>query len=299
MRKQNLSIGAFVNRLNIVDELLSRKNILKHHFVVSSVYGSFPNVLWNGGRTLIHHASNISGEREWYKRVNHLWYDPEGMESLIRSYNEKGIGVRYTYSNALITKKNLRDKRANLTLELAHNSMNAVITGNPLIEEYVRKYYPKFKIISSATSKSNLSVSFLKKRIDEVDLLVLPPEFNDKYTLISKLGVGKVEILINERCVPYCPNRQAHYKGISQSQLTWDPGFQENSYYSRCPVYRGMVQNVPVDTLALSERKITVLQQLGVHNFKFVGRHLSRDKFVWEADTMLVKNKYRPFAMPS
>jgi hypothetical protein len=130
MNKQNLSIGAFVNRLAVVDDLLSRKNILKHRFVISSVFGTFPNVIWNGGRTLLHYCSNFTTEREWYEKVNHLWYDPQGMESLIRFYNEKGIGARYTYSNSLLTKRHLSDKRANLTLELAHNSMNAVITGN-------------------------------------------------------------------------------------------------------------------------------------------------------------------------
>jgi collagenase-like PrtC family protease len=219
------------------------------------------------------------------------------MESLIRSYNDRGIGIRYTYSNLLITKKHLNDKRANLTLELAHNSMNAVITGNPLVEEYVRKHYPKFKIISSATSQKNLSVSFLKKRISEVDLLVLPPEYNDKYELIERLGVDKLEILINERCAPYCPNRRAHYRAISKTQICWDPKFEGENYFSHCPVYRGMRQNTQIETLVLSDKKITALQRIGIHNFKFVGRHLSRDGFVQEVDKVLIKEKCRPYTL--
>jgi collagenase-like PrtC family protease len=296
MKKQNLSMGAFVNRLNIVDGLLSRKKVLKHNLIISSLYGTFPNVIWNGGRTLIHYYSNITDKKEWYKKVNYLWYDPQGMESLIRSYNEKGIGVRYTYSNLLITKKQLSDNRANLTLELAHNPMNAVITGNPLVEEYVRKHYPKFKIISSATSQKNLSVPFLKKRIDEVDLLVLPPEYNEKYELMNRLGVDKLEILINERCAPYCPNRQAHYAAISKTQICWDPKFEGENYFSHCPVYQGIRQNIQVETMVLSDRKITALQKLGVHNFKFVGRHFSRDEFVFEVDRVLIKDRFRRYS---
>jgi hypothetical protein len=296
MRKQNLSIGAFANRLGVADDLLSSKGILKHRFVISSLYGTFPNVAWNGGRNFVHFSSNISDEKEWNEKINYLWYDPQGMESLIRTYNEKGVGIRYTYSNMLIGKKDLNDERANLTLEVAHNSMNAVITGNLLIEEYVRKHYPKYKIISSATSQKNLSVNFLKKRIDEVDILVLPPEYNDNHELISRLGVDKLEILINERCVPYCPNRSAHYAAISKSQILWDSTFEGESYVSHCPLYQAMQQNTKVETMVLSDRKITALQKLGVHNFKFVGRHFSREEFVLEVDRVLIKDRFRRYA---
>jgi|WetSurMetagenome_2_1015567.scaffolds.fasta_scaffold00056_42 hypothetical protein len=295
MKKQKLSLGAFANRLGVVDDLLSSKGILKHRFVISSLYGTFPNVTWNGGRNFVQFHSNMADEKEWYKKVNYLWYDPEGMESLVRSYNEKGVGIRYTYSNMLIGKKDLGDERANLTLEVAHNPMNAVITGNPIIENYVRKNYPKYKIISSATSQKNLSVPFLKKRIDEVDLLVLPPEYNGRYELMSRLGVDKLEILINERCVPYCPNRRAHYAAISRSQLYWDPKYEGDSYVAHCPLHRAMQRNMQAKTMVLSDKEITALQKIGVHNFKFVGRHFTRDEFVLEVDRVLIKEKLRRY----
>lgn len=295
MNKSNLSLGAFVNRLNIVDDLLRRRNFLRHDFVISSVYGTFPNVSWNGGRTLVHHFSNIANEREWYKRMNYLWYDPQGMESLVRHYNQEGIGIRYTYSNTLITKRHLNDVRANLTLEIAHNPLNAVITGNQLIEKYVRRHYPKFRIISSATSQKNLSIPFLKKRIDEVDLLVFPPEYNDKHELMAQLGIDKIEVLINERCAPFCPNRQAHYEAISRSQMEWDPRFEGECYANHCPAYRAMMANRQIQTLVLSDDNINELQKLGVRNFKFVGRHMSRDRFIAEVDSVLVKESRRPY----
>jgi collagenase-like PrtC family protease len=292
---QNLSVGAFVNRLDPLEELLQKKDCFKHHFVVASVYGTFPNVIFNGGRTLIHHYSNIGEKREWYKKKNYSWYDPQGMEALVRSYNERGIGVRYTYSNSMITTKLLGDKRANLTLEIAHNALNAVITSNPLIEQYIRKHYPRYKIISSATSHKNLSVAFLKKRIDEVDLLVWPPEFNDRYDLMVKLGPDKIEVILNERCVPFCPNRQTHYKSISKSQINLNECYQQKNYLSRCPVYLASEKGNPAKTMELSDDKIIELQKLGIYNFKFVGRHYSRDEFIIETEKYLVKVKDRVY----
>jgi collagenase-like PrtC family protease len=126
---------------------------------------------------------------------------------------------------------------------------------------------------------------------------VLPPEYNDKYELMSKLGVDKIEVLINERCVPNCPNRQAHYAAISRSQLSRDPGFQENCYRSHCPVYHASMEDRQVETMELSDRKISALQKLGVHNFKFAGRQLYRDRFIREVDSILVKQKYRPYTL--
>ena len=294
MKKQCLSLGAFVNNTDALDAVLSRKGILKFGLRVTSIFGTFPNVVWNGGRTLIHNFSNLDPERRaWWLAKSRLWYTPEGMEELVRTYNDQGIGVRYTYSNGLITKKLLGDARANLTLEIAHNGMNAVITANPLIEEYVRKRYPKFKIISSATAGKNLSVAYLKKRIDEVDLLVLPPEYNGRYALIGKLGPEKLEVLINERCVYYCKNRAAHYHSISRSQIALDNRFQRENCYRHCPVFLAQERGIKPETMELNEEKIRALQKLGVCNFKLAGRHMSRDQFETEIDRLLVKKRYR------
>jgi hypothetical protein len=297
MKKQHLSIGAFVNRLLVAEAMLARKGLLKHAFSVTSVFGTFPNVSWNGGRTLVQNWSNIAHDRDWYREISRQWYDPTGMEELVKSYNNRKIGIRYTYSNNLITKRHLSDNRANLTLEIAHNPLNAVITGNEVIERYVRTHYPKFKIISSATSAKNLSVPFLKKRMDQVDLLVLPPEYNGRYDLIEKLGPEKIEILINERCVPFCANRASHYKSISLAQLSWDNSFQSRNYFTRCPVFLARQKGCNVATMELPDSAITTLQGIGVRNFKLAGRHLSLDAFVMEVDRMLVKDRYRPFTL--
>ena len=93
----------------------------------------------------------------------------------------------------------------------------------------------------------------------------------------------------------FCPNRRAHYAAISKSQIFWDPKFEGDSYVSHCPLYRAMQQKTQFETLVLSDKKITALQKLGVHNFKFVGRHFSRDEFVLEVDRVLIKDRFRRY----
>jgi hypothetical protein len=47
--------------------------------------------------------------------------------------------------------------------------------------------------------------------------------------------------------------------------------------------------------MELSDDKIIELQKLGIYNFKFVGRHYSRDEFIIEAEKYLVKVKDRVY----
>lgn len=293
MKKQRLSLGAFPVHLRAIDGLINNQHILKHNLKLTSLYGSFPNVIWNGGRNSLHLISTLNNEN--IVQYNRECYDPETMEAVIRYYNEKGIGIRYTYSNNRIKRSDLSDTRANLTLEIAHNPQNGVITANSVIERYVRRHYPKYQLISSATAAKNLSIEYLKRRIDKVDLLVLPPEYNDRYDLIEKLCPDKIEILMNERCVPFCPNRSRHYDAISRSQIEFDIKYENDVYYSGCPVYNSKQRGEEIKTMILTDPQIKKLQKTGISNFKFVGRHLSTHEFVVDIDRLLVKDGYKMF----
>jgi collagenase-like PrtC family protease len=293
MNPQHLSMGAFPKQLEVLQVLIDRPEMLKHEFRITSVYGSFPNVIWNGGRHTLHLINPLDTSiREYLVTKNREWYDPLGMESLVRAYNDRNIGIRYTFSNPLITKEHLNDARANLTLEIAHNPLNAVITSNPIIEEYVRKKYPKFKIICSATA-NNLSLPFLKRRIEEVDLLVIPPEYNKHLELIQELGASKIEVIINERCVPFCPSRMRHYEAESQTQLTLDTSYQEYVYHSSCPAIKAAESGKEPPDMVMDDQLIGTLQKIGVEHFKFVGRQMTIQEFIVEVDKLLIKEEFR------
>jgi collagenase-like PrtC family protease len=292
--KQHLSLGAFVNHLDTADALIAAPGVLKHRLVITSVYGSFPNVIFNGGRTLFHFYSDITDRRAWFRERCRLWYEPDGMQELVRRYNDRGIAVRYTYSNPLVTKEHLGDTYANLTLEIAHDPMNAVITSNPVIERYVRKHYPKYQIIGSATALQK-SAAALKRRAEEVDLLVLPPECNGRRALIEKLPIDKIEVILNEHCVPNCPNRRDHYRAIGMSQLSTDPSYQADNHENHCPLWLADCAGETAPDMILTDEQTAALQEMGVRHFKFVGREKSQAAFAWEADTFLVKDEHQRF----
>lgn len=96
---------------------------------IASVYGSFNNIIWNGGR--VRTGKNVS--------INE-------MNQMLRQLNDAGVAVRYTYTNSELEEKHLSDTLANLTMELANNGKNEVLVNSPILEKYLRKNYPNFDI---------------------------------------------------------------------------------------------------------------------------------------------------------
>ena len=76
--------------------LLSLKEKYPHYFQdnieIASFFGEFPTSLWNGGR-----FSN--GDQ----------CDRRFVEEVVKSINTRGIPVRYTYTNPLLTEEDLAD----------------------------------------------------------------------------------------------------------------------------------------------------------------------------------------------
>lgn len=167
-----------------------------------SFFGEFPTSLWNGGRN----------SRDDQCR-------PEYIKFVIKSLNELGIPVRFTYTNTLIEEEDLKDPYCNYCLAQAHNGMNGVIVVSPLLEDYIRKNYPKMKITSS-TCKELKEVSTVNSELKRgYDLVVLDYNMNNRFDLLEQIeDKERCEILVNSGCQPDCKRRGAHYRAVSENQ---------------------------------------------------------------------------------
>ena len=84
--------------------------------VISSVYGTFPNSVWNGG------SIYVGGATYTYKY----------MRSKIEEYNSWGIAIRIIATNPLIEKHHLYDTYANCIMDAANTGVNEVVVNSPL-----------------------------------------------------------------------------------------------------------------------------------------------------------------------
>ncbi|MCH5262449.1 MAG: hypothetical protein J1F42_06000 [Lachnospiraceae bacterium] len=169
---------------------------------IASFFGEFPTSKWNGGR-----FSN--GDQ----------CDAGFIQNVIRSINEQGVPIRYTYTNPLLNRSDLDDPYCNFCMKAADNGMNEVLVVSPVLEEYIRKTYPSYKI-NSSTCKEIRDIDGLNEELEkDYALVVLDYNLNNQFELLEKIvHKERCEILVNACCVPNCSRRGDHYKQIAKQQ---------------------------------------------------------------------------------
>lgn len=258
-------------------------NLMKEHpeyfnegYTVGSAYGTFPGAIWNGGRAVI----GITQKSQ--------------IESVLNIYNSRNIPVRFTWTNSLIGEKECYDTYCNLIMRLANNGMNQVLVNSPALEDYLRKNYPDFKMISSTTKR----ITGLDKLSEEFDkdyyLVVLDYDLNHNEEALKKVtesgNAGRCEILVNEVCFPNCPRRKEHYEQQSRMQLEYDAmtsfpclNIQNPRTFAEC-----------MDRPAfIKDTEIPEYVEMGFKNFKIAGRGMPESYVLDSYIYFLVRPEYR------
>ncbi|MBP5222190.1 MAG: hypothetical protein J6Z35_03395 [Lachnospiraceae bacterium] len=244
---------------------------------IGSVYGTIPGAIWNGGRAVF----GISSKAD--------------IEKVIQAYNSKGIPARFTWTNSLLEEKHVYDTYCNMIMRVADNGMNQVLVNRPVLEEYIRREYPGYKLISSTTKRMVDYEKLEEELAKDYYLVVLDYDLNRKEEVIGRLekAADKIEILVNEICTPGCVKRAEHYREESRSQLEFDSrtDFQcpnrsrENRTFEECmkrPAF-------------LSTEEVERYIERGFVNFKIVGRGLPQQFVLDSYLYFLVKDEERDF----
>ncbi|HAG14033.1 MAG TPA: hypothetical protein DCG49_09255 [Ruminococcus sp.] len=178
---------------------------------IASIYGAFPPSLWNGGRT----QDGIC--------------DKAFIKGVLNTFNSKGIPLRFTFTNPMLEKKHLRDEFCNTVMHLADNGLNEVIVFSPILEEYIRKYYPNYKITSS-TCKRILDPDQLCSEVEkDYHIVVIDYDLNHDYETLKRIpDKKKCELLVNACCQPNCPTRMEHYRTIGMQQIAYAEHVKKN-----------------------------------------------------------------------
>jgi collagenase-like PrtC family protease len=230
---------------------------------IGSVYGTFPTSVWNGGRYLEGSC------------------DENAIVNILRFFNEKGIHVRFTFTNPKITEEHLSDPFCNRQLELADNGMNEVIVNSPILEQYIRGKYPNFKLTSS-TCKQIRNMDDLNAELErDYNLVVLDYNWNGKYDELAKIKKPeKCEILVDACCIPNCPRRGEHYDTIGAEQIIyWEN--QKNPASGKkveiekftCPCMLNSIYDIrDFETVISPDDLYSTYTDMGFNQFKLEGR---------------------------
>ena len=172
---------------------------------IGSIYGAPPDCIWGGGRGSL--EDHDAGE----------------VLALLQEY---GISARLTFSNSLLRKEHLSDRKCNeLCALFAENATpeNGVIVHSELLLQYLKSHYPQLYLISS-TTKVLTDFEALKKETDRDDFRYVVPDFRlnkayEKLNTLTESQKDKVEFLCNECCWFGCKDRKACYEAVSRKNL--------------------------------------------------------------------------------
>ena len=205
---------------------------------IASFYGAFPQSIWNGGRT------------------QEGLCDKNDVKAVLKAFNDKGIPVRFTFTNPALEKKHLNDKFCNMVMSLANNGLNEAIVVSPILEEYIRKYYPDFKITSSTCKRLDDGERLARELEKDYNIVVVDYDLNNKFDILEKLPhKEKCEFLVNSNCRPACPNRKQHYYNVGVQQINYANHMRKypNQPYDPIIFGDGANQNCPFFTRNLFE----------------------------------------------
>lgn len=226
---------------------------------IGSIYGAPTDCIWGGGRVEV--SEN----------------DAREVLALMQEY---GISARLTFSNSLLRKEHLSDKKCNELCALFEGSekvRNGVIVHSDLLLDYLKTNYPRFYFISS-TTKVLTDFRQLLKEMNREDFLYVVPDFRlnkdfDKWNTLSSFQKAKVEFLCNECCFFGCKDRKRCYEAVSHKNLG------ENGSDHRCSApganngYRFSNAMTNPGFIGMDDIK-NVYLPMGFSNFKIEGRGL-------------------------
>ena len=207
---------------------------------IGSIYGAPADCIWGGGRTGF-------GE-----------HNPKEVLKLMQEY---GISARLTFSNSLVTKEHLSDKKCNKLCRIfdigrdnergksfgndkdiechidndndisginksIKECRNGIIIYSDMLLDYIKENYPDFYFVSSTTKVLTDFCEF-ENELNREDFCYVVPDFRlnksfDKLKALSQHQKEKVEFLCNECCWFGCTDRKKCYETVSRKNLGED-----------------------------------------------------------------------------
>lgn len=263
--------GAFAKFKEISLMIVKNRRIAKNLIV----YDGINNCAWNGGR--------INRDLHW-------------KQSQIDFYYKRNIGIALTFSNPNI---DLTDEVGNALLEKFHKDGNEIILINEDLRRYIRKNYPKYKLVFSITGLGTINVPMQNTDVNKYlvlqakyDLIVPRMEhvFDARF---NELNPSQYEVMLNDTCAYNCPLYQEHFEAIALQNTLAEKPWEQLGHDACFKVEECWLPNFDFTVgdektikeygedygMDLTTKQVKRLLDLGVMCFKISGRELESEEF--------------------
>jgi hypothetical protein len=258
----------------LLEKLRLYPGMFYDNFRIASVFGAFPNAIWNGGRVMLGYVNQTA------------------IKNTIEYFNKRNIPCRFTWTNSALEEKHLHDTFCNMIMKFADNGMNEVTVNSPLLESYIRDKYKGFKLISSTTKCLGGMEELNREFAKDYYLIVLNFNLNNQFDLLKSIArPDKCELLANAICQPHCPRRKEHFDYMSICQLNFNDQDQDH-LYDDCQ-YQRVYEPEKRACYISYEDIVTKYLPLGFNNFKIDGRNIPRNYVEQQFLHYMVKPQFR------
>lgn len=281
MNQIKFAIPGLYNHFDLTKKVINFKENFPEAFLdnvnIGAVYGNFQYCIWDGGR-------------------NFASYNYSSLEVIRSTYEylkEKNIPLRLIFTNTILEEKHLSDRFCNLVCSICEDENNEIVVNSPLLENYIKTYYPKYQLISSTTKCNILSESI--KELDRYKYVCLDYNNNHNWEELDKLSQekkDKIEFLCNAICPSGCPNRKEHYRLNSLYHLNFG-----KNYCIDCAITNNTLHPDHYNQKnTISSKEIQeIYVPKGFSMFKLEGRTLGRTEVALNIANYLLKPEWKDF----
>lgn len=254
--------------------------IKRDNIEFDAFYGTFQFSIWEGGRQF----------------QSYIQTTLDQVQEIKNYYNEQKIPIRFTYTNSQLKEEHLYDRFCNLVTKECENELNEIVVNSPLLEEYIKINFPKYKIISS-TTKCIKNKEDIKKEIDNPNYSKICLDFNLNHSMnllesFTQEQKNKIEFLINAVCGDGCEYRFQHYKLISSSNLSYCKPYKLQScelYESNHYPQLNLKNQITINDI------INIYAPLGFKHFKIEGRARPPISHIISCANYIIKPEYKDY----
>lgn len=255
-----------LDSINLAYEIQNKLKDYPHNHrfqnsTIAGVYGSFNNLIWNGGRTI--HCSDF----ETFTQI----------KNCLQNINSHNMTCKFVFTNCLLEKKHLEDKYCNQVLDLIAETNNEIVINSYLLEDYIRTKYPNIPLISSITKGLDFD-TYKKAILQDYKTVVCYPRrdiLQDIETLSLK-DKQRIELMLNNDGCAYCKIEQKHYQNESYNNL------YGTNHLFKCyqfnPNYKKYKELLSVSLNEQIFNDIEYFQDLNICHYKIRGRGAPIDR---------------------
>lgn len=243
--------------LKLIDE---DNSCFNDNVEIKGIYGSFPNMDWNGGRVCLAKKDVTLDE----------------VKNCFEEYSKRNIELTLCLSNNCLSKKDYQNEYCNQICKIASKFNARCNVVDKEFSIYLKENYPEIK------QNRSIICNYFNSNPNVDGYVIVNSRYNHDFNYLSKLENKNNCILhANERCFVNCP-RIEHYTVISRAQL--ERGHESYVCHNECN-----------KTTCISYNQANEYLDIGINKFKFNDRQLSEisdtleDIFNW-----LIKPQHKP-----